>query len=311
MKKTENQDTLDEFEMLANMLPQIVFETNIEGYFTFVNEYGINTFGYSKEQVAQGLNISDVLTPEDKERVKQNFDSIISGEEGNNHQYDALTKDGERFPVLIYSKAIHESGQTVGLRGFVVDYSEQALIKKELMEREEKLRALFNTMDEIILEIDKDGYYLYIAPTSPELLVKPSNKLLGKRLDEVFPPDEAEKFLTFIRKSLNENKTISMEYSVKLENRDVWFLGKATPKTANSVLFVAHDITKQKDTEAALIKHREHLEDIVTKRTQKLEEQKLDLENMNRLFVGREFRIKELRDEVKKLKENNKIGGSS
>ena len=54
--------------------------------------------------------------------------------------------------------------------------------------------------------------------------------------------------------------------------------------------------------EDALNKYHDHLEEMIKQRTKKLEEQKEDLERMNRLFVGREFRIKELRDEVKELK---------
>ncbi len=44
-----------------------------------------------------------------------------------------------------------------------------------------------------------------------------------------------------------------------------------------------------------------HLETLVKEPTNKLEEKVTELERMNDLFVGREFRIKELRDRVKEL----------
>jgi len=40
----------------------------------------------------------------------------------------------------------------------------------------------------------------------------------------------------------------------------------------------------------------------VKDRTKELEEKYKELENMNDVFVGREFRIKELRDELDNLK---------
>lgn len=61
------------------------------------------------------------------------------------------------------------------------------------------------------------------------------------------------------------------------------------------------DITVQKNAEADLNKHKEHLEDLVEKRTKELELKYAEMERMNKLFVGREFRIKELREKITML----------
>jgi len=55
-------------------------------------------------------------------------------------------------------------------------------------------------------------------------------------------------------------------------------------------------------SEEELKKYRDNLEELVKMRTTELEEKNLDLEKFNELFVGREFRIKELREEIKELK---------
>jgi len=51
-----------------------------------------------------------------------------------------------------------------------------------------------------------------------------------------------------------------------------------------------------------LEKHREHLEELVKERTAELEEKNAELERVNKLFVGRELRMKELKQEIKRLK---------
>jgi PAS domain S-box-containing protein len=58
---------------------------------------------------------------------------------------------------------------------------------------------------------------------------------------------------------------------------------------------------KRKKAEEELEKHRNHLKKLVKKRTAELEEKNKELERFNKLFVGREFRIKELKDKVKEL----------
>ncbi|MCD4696662.1 MAG: PAS domain-containing protein [Bacteroidales bacterium] len=65
------------------------------------------------------------------------------------------------------------------------------------------------------------------------------------------------------------------------------------------------DITLQKEFEEELKEYRDHLEKIVKERTLELEEKNRQLERMNSLFVGREFRIKELRDKIRELEKKS------
>ena len=51
-------------------------------------------------------------------------------------------------------------------------------------------------------------------------------------------------------------------------------------------------------------KHREHLEELVEERTAALEEKTAKIERLNKLFVGRELRMKELKEGIKELEKN-------
>ena len=64
-----------------------------------------------------------------------------------------------------------------------------------------------------------------------------------------------------------------------------------------AVLSVSLDISERKTSEAELAKHREHLEELVEERTQKLQARNEELEALHKNIVGREFRIKELRNQ--------------
>jgi hypothetical protein len=69
------------------------------------------------------------------------------------------------------------------------------------------------------------------------------------------------------------------------------------------VFGVMRDITERIRTEQELTHYRENLEEMVQARTLELEEKNKDLLEMQKLYVGREYRIKDLRDQVKELKE--------
>ena len=74
-------------------------------------------------------------------------------------------------------------------------------VEEELRASEAELRALFEAMTDVILVLDGEGHYLKIAPTNPSLLYKPPAEMLGKTVNEIFPPKQAEEFLGHIRRA--------------------------------------------------------------------------------------------------------------
>ena len=185
MEKTL-QESEEKFRDMASLLPQIVYEIDINGNFTFVNKQALDSFGYSQKEYEKGINVLQTLIPEDRDRAKENIQNILYGKEVANPEYTVIRKDRSTFPVLIYSSVILKDNKTVGLRGIIVD------------------------------------------------------------------------------------------------------------------------ITERRQAAEELAKHRDHLEELVQERTKDLEENNKKLEQFNKLYVDREFRIKELRDRVKELEEEAK-----
>jgi hypothetical protein len=64
---------------------------------------------------------------------------------------------------------------------------------------------------------------------------------------------------------------------------------------------IVRDLTERKRVEGELNKYREHLEELVSERTDKLEEKYREIERMNRLFVDRELKMVELKERIKEL----------
>ena len=183
-----------------------------------------------------------------------------------------LKQSGRDIPFIIISGTVGEAVAVEAMRAGAHDYLMKdnlvrlgATIERELHEAENRrartraeealkaseteLRTLFAAMNDVILVLDAEGRYLKIAPTDPTYLYRPSANLLGKLLCEVFPKEQADFFLTHIRRALHERRTHRVEYCMHVGEKAVWFDGSVSPMTDHSVIWIARDITERKQAE--------------------------------------------------------------
>jgi two-component system cell cycle sensor histidine kinase/response regulator CckA len=142
-KKAEDamQQSEKKFRDLAELLPQVVFEFDLQGRFTYVNRYALNLFGYSQTDIEQGLNALDMIAPADRDRAAINIMKIERKEKETGTEYTAVRKNGEEFPVIIYLTPIHADEKVVGLRGILVDMTERKQLESQLIQAQ-KLEAV-------------------------------------------------------------------------------------------------------------------------------------------------------------------------
>jgi len=133
------RESEERFRELAELMPETVFEVDLEGKLTFVNRNAFNNFGYTQQDLKKGLKSFDMIIPKDRERAQDNVTKILTGEKSGINEYTALRKDGSTFPVMIHSAPIFKEGKPVGLRGFMVDITD----RKKAEEERRKLEVQF------------------------------------------------------------------------------------------------------------------------------------------------------------------------
>lgn len=124
------------------------------------------------------------------------------------------------------------------------------------------LRALFAAMNDIIVVLSWKGLYLKIAPTNPDSSYNFNADLIGKTVYDVLPKPQADTFIECIRRALDLQQTIQVEYSLEINNKEVWFAAGVSPLSEDSVIWVARDITERKQAEQQLLHNALH--DVLT-----------------------------------------------
>ncbi|MBU7584619.1 MAG: PAS domain S-box protein [Nostoc sp. TH1S01] len=124
--------------------------------------------------------------------------------------------------------------------------------EQALKDTQTELLALFNAIQDVIIVVDAEGRYLKIAPSCAPLLYKPPTEIIGKTAHEVLPTHLADSFLECIQQVLKTKKNAKIEYSLPIDDQEVWFEGSVSGMGENSVVWIARDISDRKATEAAL-----------------------------------------------------------
>lgn len=167
-----------------------------------------------------------------------------------------------------------------------------------LRESEKKYEFLVERMQEMAIIVDQKGLINFVNQSTCKILGYPEEEILGKSITDFILPEFQQIALTSMEEEFRGNPQPGFEVEVKNKTGEVKILqisDASNPIIKDEkivgVLVNAIDITKQKEAEKKLVEAKTVLES-------KVEE----LEKINKLTIGRELKMVELKEEVEELK---------
>jgi len=174
------------FRQLSDLLPQTIFEADLNGNLTFVNQYSYKLFSYLPEDFQKGLSIFSVIAPQDHPRVRENILKVLSGVELSGREYLAQRKDGTTFPLFLHSAAMMDSGVPVGIRGIAVDMTDRKQAENALRESEERFRTTLYSIGDGVITTDTLGIVQQMNHVAEGLTGWKEAEACGKSIEEIF-----------------------------------------------------------------------------------------------------------------------------
>jgi PAS domain S-box-containing protein len=260
-KQAENALALSEKKLrdLTQLLPQTIYEADLQGNITYVNRRGFSMFGYSEEDLKNGINILSILSPEQRDMAMKNISSLIQGNVIQGQKYTAVRKNGTSFPIQSYSIAVLEDKKPVGLRGLIIDISESVQNEKALRESQELMAELLNGIPLPTFMLDYKGTLLYLNNALAKDFGRSVEELLGMNAYDLLPEGVSQDRRHAINKVFEDGKPVSFDDT----NNGRYYTNYVYPildKKGNTlhVVIFALDITDLKQAEKGL-KEREEL----------------------------------------------------
>lgn len=278
-----------------------------DGNYCYANEAASRLLGFSVEEFL-GMKTSDVnpshpteLWPLHWEELKRSKTLFFEA--------SLLRKDGSQVQV-----EIHANHVTFGDKEYncatVRDISERKRVEEALKASEERFRRLAeNARDAIYRMSLPDGSYEYMSQAASELFgYTPEDFYSSPGLvSKIVHPDWRNYFKEEWTKLMRGEMPPTYEYQIIHRSGDVRWMNQRNILICGrdgrpaAIEGIVTDITDWKRAEEELRKLNEELEQKVKKRTAELEAKNSDLEKMNKIFIGRELKMVELKERIGEL----------
>ena len=266
--------------------------------------------GYEVDEIL-GKPYSHLIYSENEPEVRKEAEMLISSrKDWKDRMFRWKHKDGSTPLLECRANAITNEDETfIGFSGMNHYTSERVRIKEDQNGSEEKYRSLFTSANDAIF-LMQDYVFISCNPKTLEMFDCEEHEIVGHSPMEFSPESQSKNGLSSEMamakmKAALDGKPQFFEW-VHQKKNGVLFnaevsLNKMVFANGEYIQAIVRDITERKEAENKIQIYQLHLEELVRERTRELETKNDDLERYNRLFEGREFRIKELRDKVKEL----------
>jgi PAS domain S-box-containing protein len=287
------------FRDLALSTSHRIWEVDADGKYTFAAGNVEGVLGYTPEEL-MGRTLFDLMPPEEAKNIAEAFATIASNRENIEDLVNwNLHKDGRAVCLLTNGVPIlGDDGRLLGYRGVDKDITDRKRAEAVFEAERKQLVTMFDGMDEVVYVSDPQTYeILYMNQRAKDNWGDRVGDQCYRALqnldspcpfctnDRIFGENAGQPHIWEFQNQVNQRWFHCIDRAIQ------WPDGRAVR------LELAIDITDRKQAEAALRQAKETAESANTA----LEAKVRELEAFNRLAVGREMRMIELKQEINEL----------
>jgi PAS domain S-box-containing protein len=272
-----------------------------EGKITDVNEATVKVTGLPREQLI-GTDFSDYFT--EPEKAREGYEQVFAEGFVTDYPLTLRHHDGQLLDVL-YNASVYRDvqGNVLGVFAAARDVTAQR-------QTAQYARSLIEASVDPLVTISPEGKITDVNEATVKVTGRPREQLIGTDFSDYFTePDKArEGYLKVFSQG-----TVT-DYPLTIRHRDgqltdVLYNASVYRDVRGNVLGVfaaARDVTAQKQAEAKVAEQRSREE----QRARELE-RLAELERFQKLTVGRELKMVELKKEIEELRRENEQMRSS
>ena len=217
LRKSEN-----EYRNVVDNLKSVVFQTDAEGHWTFLNPAWEEVTGFPVTDCL-GRNFLDYVHPEDRERNLELFRPLIERQKDYcRHEIRYLHRDGGFRWIEVYARLTRDDiDQVLGTTGTLTDITSNKQAEEALRESEARYRLLAENASDVIWTVDLENQLTYISPSVTRLLGYTVEEAKSRTMQEAFTPESFEamqrKFWQVMAREIAEQADLNQSQILEIE----------------------------------------------------------------------------------------------
>ncbi len=237
--------------------PDAITCTDLDSKFVSWNPGAEQLFGYTaKESIGR---VAGWMVPEQKRaKLLEHRARVLTGESIVNWPTQRTRKDGRRiFVESSYAPIRDARGRVSGIVGVHRDVTRMEEMIERVKASEQLFRLALDGIPDIFMIYEPDLRLKFINQHGAVLLNKTVDEIVGRRDEELLPPEVAGTYLPTLRNALDSKSSQSAEITFALRGRQYSVHATFVPTLdeqgeVRQILGILHDFTKRRQTEERL-----------------------------------------------------------
>jgi PAS domain S-box-containing protein len=216
------------------------------GYIAECNDVLAQMYGYNSSREIRGARLQgDLKQPIDPLNRQATLKLVRENYRSGNRETMEVTRSGETVYFLNNAVGVIKNNYLVGLWGTQLDITTLKKTEQALRNSEERIRALLNSIPDMIFEFSRDGTILQFIPSETNEPLIPPEQFLGRPITEILP-QLADQTNFAIQRALDSGHVHAFQYELLQTGKIRTFEARITPLGTDTVLAMVRDITLQK-----------------------------------------------------------------
>ncbi|MEM3597145.1 MAG: PAS domain S-box protein [Candidatus Bathyarchaeia archaeon] len=255
------------YRTLVEAAPDVIYSISSDGKIISLNPAFEKITGWKSEEWI-GKPFTAIVHPEDVAKAVESFQSTLAGK-SKIVELRVRSKSGDYLVGEFTSVPLIKDGEIVGEFGIARDITTRKTYEDNLQRITATLQTLIHAIPDIVYFKDTEGRNLIVNNAFEKLVGLKKEEIIGKRDEELFPPDLAAQCRKSDEEVLSKGIAIrAEEYAVDKKGIKRFFDTIKVPiydKNGNvvGIIGVSRDITGRKIIEEKLKEREEFFRSIV------------------------------------------------
>lgn len=242
----------------GNVLLRRLFEANVIGIvigqlgmaLIDANDLALRGLGYTREDLRHGNLLWDRILPKESlSTLQRMMEELEAFGVSSPTEVDVIRKDNSHARVLIGSARLEGSDR---IASFLIDMTIQRQTERALRESEQQMRAIVETIPDMIFRIDNYGEIRDIPSAAGHEAKIDSALFVGRPLSELVPPPIATRGLELIGEALRSGQIQMFEFEFPTSRGITYFEARIAPSGESEVIAIVRNVTERAIAEAAI-----------------------------------------------------------